>query len=68
MGMKWADNKAAVPYITEIGNGNINFEAAIKTAIDSGVKYFCVEQDTCPGDSFDSVKISADYIIKNFKN
>jgi sugar phosphate isomerase/epimerase len=67
MGMKWSETKAATPYITEIGNGNINFEAAIKTALESGVKHFCVEQDICPGDSYDSVKISADYLIKNFK-
>jgi len=28
----------------------------------AGVKYYVVEQDICPGDSFDSVKQSADYI------
>lgn len=68
MGMMWDENRKAIPYITEIGNGNINFEGAIKTALECGVKHFCVEQDTCPGDSYDSVKASADYIIKNFKN
>ena len=66
MGVMWNDAHAATQYITEIGNGNINFEAAIKTALDCGIKHFCVEQDVCPGDSYDSVKISADYIKKNF--
>ena len=27
-----------------------------------GVKHYVVEQDTCPGDPFDSLKISRDYI------
>ena len=49
-------------YITEIGQGNINFDGIIETAEKIGVKYYVVEQDTCPGDPFDSLKISRDYI------
>ena len=67
MGMMWNNAGSAIPYITEIGNGNINFEVAIKAALEAGVKHFCVEQDTCPGDPFVSVKASADYILANFK-
>ena len=67
MGMMWTGDGKSTQYITEVGNGNINFEAAIKTACDVGVKYFCVEQDTCPGDPFVSVKASADYLLANFK-
>lgn len=66
MGMKTDENGNAVSYITEIGNGHINFKGALEIAQQTGVKYYCVEQDTCPGDSFDSVKISSDYIHKNF--
>ncbi len=53
---------AASQYITEIGNGNINFDGIIETADRIGVKYYVVEQDTCPGDPFDSLRISRDYI------
>ena len=52
----------ASQYITEIGQGNINFDGIIETADKIGVKYYVVEQDTCPGDPFDSLRISRDYI------
>jgi len=50
------------PIITEIGNGNIDFDSVIAAAVKGGVKYYCVEQDTCPGDPMDSLKMSIDYI------
>ena len=50
------------PLITEVGNGNIDFDSVIAAAVKGGVKYFCVEQDTCPGDPMDSLKMSIDYI------
>lgn len=53
-------------FITEIGNGNMDFAKIIDTAEKIGVKYYVVEQDTCPGDSLDSVRKSADYIRANF--
>lgn len=53
-------------FITEIGNGNINFAGVIESAIKAGVKSYVVEQDTCPGDPFDSLKISSDYLHANF--
>lgn len=54
------------PLITEIGNGNIDFDSVISVAEKTGVKYYCVEQDTCPGDPMDSLKISAEYIKKHY--
>lgn len=54
------------PLITEIGNGNIDFDSVIEAAPKSGVRYYCVEQDICPGDPMDSLKISADYIKKHY--
>ena len=44
-------------YITECGNGNINFEEVIKIAEATGVKHLCVEQDTWPL-GFDSIDYS----------
>lgn len=51
-------------FITEVGNGNLYWEGILKTAVDTGVKYFVVEQDTCPGDPFESLKISREYLDK----
>lgn len=56
------DNKI---FIAEIGNGNLNFKKIISAAEKSGTKWFIVEQDTCPGDPFDSLKQSYDYIQAN---
>ena len=53
-------------FITEIGQGNIWWEGVIESAIKAGVKSYVVEQDTCPGDPFDSLKISSDYLHANF--
>ncbi len=53
------------PFITEVGHGNIWWKGVIETAEKAGVKYYVVEQDTCPGDPFDSLKFSADYIKAN---
>lgn len=49
-------------FITEVLQGNINFDGIIPLAEQIGVKYYCVEQDSCPGDPFDSLKISSDNI------
>ncbi len=57
----------SVPYITEIGRGNMNFEEIIPLAESTGVKSFIVEQDNnfLDGDCLRSVKVSADYIKAN---
>lgn len=60
------DSTGTQPFITEIGNGNIDFDSVIDAAAKSGVKYYCVEQDICPGDPMDSLKISSDYIRKHY--
>lgn len=54
------------PKITEIGNGNIDFDSIIDVSARTAVKYYCVEQDICPGDPLDSLKISADYIKEKY--
>ena len=54
------------PTITEVGNGNMDWNKIIDTAVKTGVKYFCVEQDDCPYDYEPSLKFSSDYLHKNF--
>jgi len=46
----------------EIGRGNLNWAGIVKAAEDSGCLWFIVEQDTCPADPFESLKISFEYI------
>jgi len=53
------DNK---PTFAEIGNGNLDWHAIVEAAEESGCQWFIVEQDTCSGDPFDSLKISYEYI------
>ena len=57
-----AENK---PTYTEIGQGNLDWKEIVAAAEESGCEWFIVEQDTCPGDPFDSLKISFDYIAGN---
>jgi sugar phosphate isomerase/epimerase len=50
----------------EVGRGNLNWRRILAAAEKSGCQWFIVEQDTCPGDPFDSLKISYDYLRTNF--
>lgn len=50
------------PTYCEIGHGTLNFSRIIAAAEASGCQWFIVEQDTCPGDPFDSIKQSFDTI------
>lgn len=60
------DQTVSVPYITEIGSGNINFKSIIPLAEKCGVKYIVVEDDRAVEvGSYDAVKKSADYIKAN---
>ena len=53
------------PGFAEIGYGNLSWKKIIAAAEASGCEWFIVEQDTCPGDPFDSVRKSFDYIKEN---
>jgi sugar phosphate isomerase/epimerase len=57
-----ADGK---PRFAEIGQGELDFRTIIATAEASGCQWFIVEQDTCPGDPFDSLEMSFKYIRDN---
>lgn len=52
-------------YYAEIGNGNLDFKAIVAAADAAGTEWFIVEQDVTPGDPFDSLKMSFDYIKAN---
>ncbi|MEM1058986.1 MAG: sugar phosphate isomerase/epimerase [Verrucomicrobiota bacterium] len=53
------------PLFCEIGNGTLDFPAIIREAEAGGCRWFIVEQDVCPGDPFDSLQTSFDYIAAN---
>lgn len=57
-----ADGK---PFFAEIGYGALDWPAIIAAAEASGTEWFIVEQDICPGDPFDSLKKSFEYIKAN---
>ncbi len=50
------------PRFAEIGNGNLSWERIVAAADEAGCQWYVIEQDTCPGDPFDSLKISYDYV------
>jgi len=46
----------------EVGRGVLDWRAIHEAALSAGVEWYCVEQDVCPGDPFESARISADFI------
>jgi len=61
-------NAEGKPYFAEIGFGNLDFKAIIGEAEASGCEWFIVEQDTCPGNPFDSMRKSFEYIKATLVN
>ena len=53
---------AQKPEFAEVGAGNLDFRRIIPAAERSGCRWFIVEQDICPGDPFESLKASYDYL------
>ncbi|WP_214071246.1 TIM barrel protein [Mucilaginibacter sp. dw_454] len=58
-------DKTPARNFTEVGNGIIDFKNIFKHADKAGLKYFFVEQDQTPGDPFNSITQSYNYIKKN---
>jgi sugar phosphate isomerase/epimerase len=58
--------EAGTKNFTEGGNGNIDFGRIFAAREKAGLKYWFVEQDQTKGDPFDSLKMSHDYLAKNF--
>ena len=50
------------PAFGEIGRGTLDWRRILAAAENAGTEWLIVEQDTCPGDPFDSIKISYDYL------
>jgi sugar phosphate isomerase/epimerase len=51
--------------VCEIGAGTLPFARIIAEAEAGGCDWFIVEQDSCPGDPFVSIRQSFDYIKAN---
>lgn len=55
-------DKTSKRFFTEVGSGIIDFPGIFSHARQSGMKYFFVEQDECPGSPFDSIEKSIGYL------
>ncbi|MDR3697886.1 sugar phosphate isomerase/epimerase [Mucilaginibacter sp.] len=58
-------DKAPNRMFTEVGNGIIDFKKIFTHAKKAGLKYFFVEEDKCPGEPYDSITQSINYIKSN---
>lgn len=54
-----------IPSMTEIGRGNLDWKAIIEAAEESSCRWFIVEQDVCPGDPFESIRLSFEHITQH---
>ena len=50
------------PYMAEVGVGNLDWDSVLGAAKDAGVDWYCVEQDTCYRDPFDSLETSLKFL------
>ena len=63
------ENGEIIPYITEVGNGNLNWDGILDAAENTGVKYYVIEQDAnwIDGDPFKSLEFSVNFLKKYMK-
>lgn len=59
------DLKKNQPFMAEIGAGNLDFSVLVAEAERAGCEWFVVEQDVTPGDPFDSLARSLQYVRDN---
>ena len=50
--------------MAEVGEGNLNWPAILDACHAAGVRWYAVEQDICPRDPFESLKISYENLRK----
>jgi sugar phosphate isomerase/epimerase len=50
------------PFMTEVGQGNLDFRTLVADADKGGCQWFIVEQDFTEGDPFDSLELSFRYV------
>ncbi len=58
----YAFGKDDKPFFAEVGHGNLNWTRIFAAAAKAGAEWVAVEQDSCPGDPFISVKKSYDFL------
>jgi sugar phosphate isomerase/epimerase len=58
-------SKEADQRFAEVGRGIIDFKTIFEHKQDSGMRFFFVEQDKCPGSAFESITKSYNYIKAN---
>lgn len=51
---------------SEVGYGNLNWQGILSAAEESGCQWYIVEQDTTPGDPFESLRMSFEFLRDNF--
>lgn len=54
--------KDGKPIQNDLGKGSVDFKKTLRVAMDSGIKYFLVEQEEYPGPVMVSMKNDADYM------
>lgn len=50
-------------YFAEIGTGSINFESILRWGENNSVEWYAVEQDYCPGNPLDSLRLSLENLM-----
>jgi sugar phosphate isomerase/epimerase len=58
----YAISRESKPFFAEVGHGNLDWKKILASAQRAGVEWLIVEQDDCPGDPFDSIRKSFDYL------
>jgi sugar phosphate isomerase/epimerase len=53
------------PIWCEIGRGTLPFRSIVPEAERAGCEWFIIEQDTCEGDPFESLRQSFEYVKGN---
>ena len=61
----YAVDATGEPFFAEVGSGNLDMKAIVTAAEATGCEWFIVEQDRCPGDPFDSIRKSFEFIKDN---
>jgi len=55
------------PTFAEVGRGIIDWAPVFEAAKAAGAVWYIVEQDTCPGDSLESARISAEFMARQWE-
>lgn len=56
------DSGRPEPVMCPVGEGNLDWDGLIPVCEESGVEWYCIEQDVCRRDPFDCLKSSFDFL------